>query len=48
LVEEEATVPVLTGLKEVIEGRGVFCALYSDAPGIATHRQTDFSFDPMG
>ena len=30
LVEEEATVPVLTGLKEVIECRGVFCALYSD------------------
>ncbi len=30
LVEEEATVPVLTGLKEVVECRGVFCALYSD------------------
>ena len=30
LVEEEATVPVLAGLKEVVEGRGVFCALYSD------------------
>jgi transposase len=30
LVEEEATVPVLTGLKEVVEGKGVFCALYSD------------------
>jgi len=29
-VEEEATVPVLTGLKEVVECRGVFCALYSD------------------
>jgi len=30
LVEEEATVPVLTGLKEVVEHMGVFCALYSD------------------
>src|ERR1019366_5334476 len=30
LVEEEATVPVLAGLKEVVECRGVFCALYSD------------------
>jgi hypothetical protein len=30
LVEEEATVPVLRGLKEVVECRGVFCALYSD------------------
>src|SRR5216684_6190921 len=30
LVEEEATVPVLTGLKEVVECRGAFCALYSD------------------
>jgi transposase len=30
LVEEEATVPVLTGLKEVVERKGVFCALYSD------------------
>src|SRR5450759_2450894 len=30
LVEEEATVPVLMGLKEVVECRGVFCALYSD------------------
>ena len=30
LVEEEATVPVLTGLKEVVEHQGVFCALYSD------------------
>jgi hypothetical protein len=27
---EEATVPVLTGLKEVVECKGVFCALYSD------------------
>jgi transposase len=30
LVEEEATVPVLTGLREVVECKGVFCALYSD------------------
>src|ERR1022692_1871739 len=30
LVEEEATVPVLAGLKEVVEQEGVFCALYSD------------------
>src|SRR5207244_1081556 len=30
LVEEEATVPVMTGLKEVVEQKGVFCALYSD------------------
>jgi transposase len=30
LVEEESTVTVMTGLKEVIERQGVFCALYSD------------------
>jgi len=30
LVEEEATVTVLAGLKEVVERKGVFCALYSD------------------
>ena len=30
LVEEEATVPVMTALQEVIEQKGVFCALYSD------------------
>src|SRR5712664_1252406 len=30
LVEEEASVPVLAGLKEVVEHKGVFCALYSD------------------
>ena len=29
-MEEEATVPVLAGLKEVVEHKGVFCALYSD------------------
>src|SRR5260370_42303530 len=30
LVEEESTVTVLAGLKGVIEGKGLFCALYSD------------------
>jgi transposase len=30
LVEEESTVTVMRGLKEVIEGKGLFCALYSD------------------
>ncbi len=30
LVEEESTFTVMAGLKEVIAGRGVFCALYSD------------------
>jgi transposase len=30
LVEEESTATVLAGLKEVIERKGVFCALYSD------------------
>jgi transposase len=30
LVEEEATVPVMAGLKEVVECKGVFCTLYSD------------------
>jgi hypothetical protein len=30
LVEEEATVTVMAGLKEVIQQKGVFCALYSD------------------
>src|SRR5258707_14590639 len=30
LVEEESTVTVLAGLKEVIEDKGGFCALYSD------------------
>ena len=30
LVEEESTLTVMAGLKEVIESRGVFCALYSD------------------
>ncbi len=30
LVEEESSLTVMAGLKEVIEGKGVFCALYSD------------------
>jgi len=30
LAEEEATVTVMAGLQEVIERKGVFCALYSD------------------
>ena len=30
LTEEESTVTVMAGLKEVIEDKGVFCALYSD------------------
>src|SRR6202047_2769007 len=30
LVEEESTLTVLRGLREVIEQQGIFCALYSD------------------
>jgi len=30
LVEEESTLTVMAGLQEVIEGKGLFCALYSD------------------
>ena len=30
MVEEESTATVMAGLKEVIERKGVFCALYSD------------------
>ena len=30
LTEEESTVTVMAGLKEVVERKGVFCALYSD------------------
>ncbi len=30
LVEEESTMTVMVGLKEVVERKGVFCALYSD------------------
>src|SRR6202166_4096722 len=30
LVEEESTVTLMAGLKEVVERKGIFCALYSD------------------
>src|SRR5262245_22619424 len=30
LVEEESTLTVMAGLKEVVESKGAFCALYSD------------------
>src|SRR5215469_3232598 len=30
LTEEESTLTVMAGLKEVIESKGIFCALYSD------------------
>ena len=30
LVEEESTRTVMAGLREVIESKGLFCALYSD------------------
>jgi transposase len=30
MVEEESTVTVMAGLREVIERKGIFCALYSD------------------
>jgi transposase len=30
LVEEESTATVMAALREVVEGKGVFCALYSD------------------
>jgi hypothetical protein len=33
LTEEESTLTVMAGLKEVIERKGVFCALYSDRGG---------------
>src|SRR6266699_7351130 len=41
LVEEESTVTVMAGLKEVIERKGVFCALYSD-------RGSHFGLTPKG
>ena len=41
LVEEESTATVMAGLKEVIERKGVFCALYSD-------RGSHFWFDAEG
>ena len=33
LVEEESSTTVLGGLREVIERKGVLCALYSDRAG---------------
>ncbi|HYL15209.1 MAG TPA: hypothetical protein VEV41_19380 [Terriglobales bacterium] len=30
LVEEESTLTVLAGLREVVKRQGLFCALYSD------------------
>jgi len=34
-VEQESTATVMAGLKEVIEPKGVFCALYSDRGAIS-------------
>jgi transposase len=41
LVEEESTVTVMAGLREVIERKGLFCALYSD-------RGSHFFYTPEG
>jgi len=41
LVEEESTRTVMTGLREVIETKGIFCALYSD-------RGSHFFVNPIG
>ena len=41
LVEEESTATVMTALREVIERKGAFCALYSDRASVAL--QGDFS-----
>jgi hypothetical protein len=41
LVEEESTATVMAGLREVIETKGVFCALYSD-------RGSHFFYTPTG
>jgi transposase len=41
LVEEESTVTVMAAVREVIERRGLFCALYSD-------RGSHFWFTPKG
>jgi hypothetical protein len=41
LVREESTVTVMAAVREVIEGRGLFCALYSD-------RGSHFWFTPKG
>jgi hypothetical protein len=38
LTEEESTLTVMAGLKEVISRRGVFCALYSDRAAISGSR----------
>lgn len=39
LVEEESTVTVMVGLGEVIERKGLFCALYSDRGRFLAHSQ---------
>ena len=40
LVEEESTLTVMAGLREVIERKGLFCALYSDRGShFFTHRR---------
>jgi hypothetical protein len=39
LVEEESTQTVMAGLKEVIERKRVFCALYSDLAAISGQRR---------
>ena len=41
LVEEESTATVMAGVKQVVEERGVFCALYSD-------RASHFVYTPKG
>ena len=41
LVEEESTLTVMAGLREVIERKGLFCALYCD-------RGSHFWFTPKG
>ena len=38
LVEEESTPTVMAGLKEVVERKGLFCALYSDRGKSAVRR----------
>ncbi len=40
LVEEESTLTVMAGLREIISSKGVFCALYSD-------RGSHFFYTPM-
>ena len=43
LVEEESTRTVMTGVREVIERKGLFCALYSDRGShfFYTHKADD-------